>query len=248
MEIAGEPQKVNWTEVIVFYVIACTISWPFFWWRDIEWQSWNALTVPGFVKTWSYMWGPGLSALICFWIFRKTHIKRVTFFGTSVIKSLVFYLLPLIALAIVGIPGNGNSVHMVPIQLATFGLLSILGEELGWRGYLQDALQPLPAFRRYVLIGVMWELWHFTNRMRGDHLLQIVVRVLIFMSVTTLLSYLFGKAVEKSRSLLVAVTLHAWVDILFEFNGPSTYVIFGVSIFFWIYMILNWEKKKIEIV
>src|SRR5436190_13444390 len=122
METISEQKKVKWAEVIVFYLIACAISWPFFWWRDIESESWRALRIPGFLKNWSYMWGPGLSALICFWIFRKTHIRRVTFFGSSALKSLMFYLLPIIALAIVGTPGNNNS-HVVPLQLAIFGLL-----------------------------------------------------------------------------------------------------------------------------
>jgi hypothetical protein len=42
--------------------------------------------------------------------------------------------------------------------------VSILGEELRWRGFLQDALRPLPPVKRFVLIGVMWEFWHFTTR------------------------------------------------------------------------------------
>ena len=35
------------------------------------------------------------------------------------------------------------------------GFFQVLGEELGWRGFLQDALRPLPRMRRYVLIGAM---------------------------------------------------------------------------------------------
>ena len=81
--------KVNWKSVILFYFLACLFSWPFFWWRDIESESWIAWNVPAFIKTGSYMWGPGVAALICFFTFKKSHKRTITFFGSSFIKSLI---------------------------------------------------------------------------------------------------------------------------------------------------------------
>jgi hypothetical protein len=26
----------NWAAVLLFYAIACGISWPFFWWKDVH--------------------------------------------------------------------------------------------------------------------------------------------------------------------------------------------------------------------
>jgi len=48
------------------------------------------------------------------------------------------------------------SVRIRPTALiAAFPMfVSILGEELGWRGFLQDALRPLSPVKRFVLIGV----------------------------------------------------------------------------------------------
>ena len=99
-----QPKKVNWLSVVVFYILACAISWPFFWWRDMNASSWAQLKMPNFLKTWSYMWGPGISAIVCLWIFKKNHFKTITFFGHSVLKSFTFYLVPVIALAAIGIP------------------------------------------------------------------------------------------------------------------------------------------------
>src|SRR5688572_918710 len=134
--------RVNCTSVIVFYLLACAVSWPFFWWRDINSDSWDALQIPGFIKTWSYMWGPGISALICFWLFRKSHIRTITFFGTSRRKSLAFYFLPVLALCIPGIKDGDETSHVLPLAFSIIGFISILGEELGWRGFLQDTLRP----------------------------------------------------------------------------------------------------------
>lgn len=181
------------------------------------------------------MWGPGLSALICFMLFRKTHPKTITFFGTSVVKSLLFWFVPMIALFVFVLKGEDR--YLLPV----LGFLMILGEELGWRGFLQDAVRPLPEVKRYILIGVMWELWHFTNRMRSFEL-STFIRVGVFMLVTILLSFILGKLTDKTKALIVAVTLHAWVDILFEYSGTSTGIIFGCSVLFWAGMIWFWDK------
>jgi hypothetical protein len=38
--------------------------------------------------------------------------------------------------------------------------MTLLGEELGWRGYLADALQGLPAWTRYRMTALLWWPWH----------------------------------------------------------------------------------------
>ena len=57
--------------------------------------------------------------------------------------------------------------------LSVIGFFNILGEELGWRGFLQDALRPLARLPRYVLLGAIWEFWHFTNRTHQGSLAEI---------------------------------------------------------------------------
>lgn len=244
--VPSVPLKVNWRSVIVFYVLACAFSWPFLWWRDMNSESWAAWQVPGIVKTWSYMWGPGLSALICFYLFRKAHKRTVTFFGTSAIKSLLFYGLPIAGLAIVGLPGQNMNAHLFPLLMGVLGFISILGEELGWRGFLQDALRPLSTVKRYALIGLMWEIWHFTNRMGHGELPQIIIRVAIWIVALFILSFIFGKAVDKTKSLVVAVTFHSWVNILAEFSNTYTFSVFGLSVLWWAYLLWLWNRKQEE--
>jgi uncharacterized protein len=238
-------KKMNLSAVIVFYILACAISWPFFWWRDMNPESWQSLRLPGFVKTWSYMWGPGLSAIICFFLFKGQHQRTITFFGSSVWKSLAFYFFPFLALSIPGIEGMGMNAHLAPLVFSLIGFISILGEELGWRGFLQDAVRPLSPVSRYILIGVLWELWHFTNRTAHVDLSHAIVRVALFMVITILLSYIIGIAADKSRSLIVAVTLHSWVDVLGEFSGTWTFIIFGLSLPFWFYILWTWNGKEL---
>ncbi|HYH14305.1 MAG TPA: CPBP family intramembrane glutamic endopeptidase [Flavisolibacter sp.] len=239
-----QPNKVNWLSVITYYVLACAISWPFFWWRDMNGASWAQWAVPNFIKTWSYMWGPGMAAIICFFLFRKSLKRTITFFGSSVLKSLAFYSIPILGLAAVGIDGQGMNAHLYPLVFGLLGFISILGEELGWRGFLQDALRPLSPLARYALIGVMWELWHFTNRMGHGELLQVVIRVSVWVVALCIVSFIIGSATDRSKSVVVAVTLHAWIDILAEFNQTATYVVFGLSIPFWMYLLWKWGGES----
>jgi membrane protease YdiL (CAAX protease family) len=76
----------------------------------------------------------------------------------------------------------------------------------------------------------------------GD-LVQIVIRVSIWIAALVIISFIMGKATEKSRSVIVAVTLHAWIDILAEFNQIATYIVFGLAIPFWVYLLWKWENN-----
>ncbi len=42
-----------------------------------------------------------------------------------------------------------------------FNWLFCLGEEVGWRGYLLPKLMPLGKLRAYLLLGIIWSVWHW---------------------------------------------------------------------------------------
>jgi membrane protease YdiL (CAAX protease family) len=47
-------------------------------------------------------------------------------------------------------------------------LLGAFGEELGWRGYLQSVLSSrLNGLIAFLLVGVLWGLWHVGNYQNG---------------------------------------------------------------------------------
>jgi MYXO-CTERM domain-containing protein len=229
---------VDWAGVFLFYLLACAFSWPFFWWRDMQTASWEAWRLPTFLKTSTYMWGPGLAALALLGLRQRRQPRTITFFGSSPAWSIAFFVVPIIALACVYAPIVRGRAALIGV-LGLIGFFNILGEELGWRGYLQDALRPLSRVWRYVAIGALWEFWHFTNRTHGQDLSG-MVRVLAFSyPIVIALAAIFGEAADRSRSLTVAVTLHFWVDALFEIprlvNGPTwpTYAVLGTSLVFW---------------
>ncbi|MBX2904910.1 MAG: CPBP family intramembrane metalloprotease [Taibaiella sp.] len=243
MELQSTTGKVKWLHVIVYYLLACAISWPFFWWRDIlHWQGFNA---PGILKTVSIMWGPGMAALMCLYLFRKSHRRTVSLLGNNPVRSLIFWFAPLVLLAILGVrEGSGAVSHTLPLLISVMAVFTIMGEEVGWRGFLQDALRPLKPAQRYVLIGVLWEAWHFTNRVHGKTLMQATLLVGLFLIVTIGLSFLIGMAVEKSKSIVVATAIHGWVDLMFEMPGITSYISAAFAVLLWIYLLKTWKVTK----
>jgi hypothetical protein len=242
--------EVDWTSVLAFYALACAFSWPFFWWRDVWSASWQAWHFPGFLKTSTYMWGPGLAALVILGWRRRTHARTITFFGSARSWSCTFYLVPLVALALAYLPSAGLRGPAVAGVLGAIGWFNILGEELGWRGFLQDALRPLPRGWRYLVIGVMWEAWHFTNRTHGREPAEVVRTLAVSYPIVIALSTVLGEATDRSRSLLVAVTLHFWADALFEVpsfmqgSALATYAVFGGAIVFWALLLWRWPTRS----
>jgi membrane protease YdiL (CAAX protease family) len=211
--------------------------------------SWQAWRLPAFLKTSTYMWGPGLAALAVLGLRRRHHPRTITFFGHSRRWSLSVFVPPLVALAIVYAPLVGIRAAVIGI-LAVLGFFNILGEELGWRGFLQDALRPLPRGWRYLTIGILWEFWHFTNRASGSDLGATARGLMLSYPTVIALSVLIGEATDRARSLVVAVTLHFWVDALFEVprlvDGPAwpTYLVFGLSLVFWAILLWMWPSTQ----
>ena len=244
------PSRVDWRAVALFFVLACAWSWPFFWWRDMHPESWMAWRFPMPLKTTLLMWGPGLAALLCLRLFRRTHVRTVYFAGGATLHALAFYFVPMLALAAVGLSMpemGGKTVHALVLLIAVVGLVNTLGEELGWRGFLQDALRPLPRAARYALIGGLWAAWHFTNLFASyDSGTAVLAYLAWYVPLTIALSALIGEATDKSRAVLVAVTLHAWVNICWEFPGVGTYAVLAASLPFWAWLLWRWPNQPLR--
>jgi membrane protease YdiL (CAAX protease family) len=234
--------RVNYTEVIVYYILACAVSWPFFAWRDLYPESWKTFDFE--YKHMLYMWGPACSALICFIIFRKSHKRHIMFWGFSIWRSLLFYFLPLLLWGIMMqlFPTEHDMTPLALLKLAFTGFLMILGEELGWRGFLQDTLRPLSEPKRWIVLGVMWEMWHFTRGLVNATPVEMLMRKSVMLASVMILAFIIGKLTERTRALMVAITLHAWFNIMFEFPAMHTFITMGINVLIWFGLLYKWKS------
>lgn len=240
--------KINRTVIIVFYVLACLISWPFFWWRDIHPESWRAWELPSIVKTWTFMWGPGLAMIIVTLLFKNVRQqkdpRRVSLFGTSPVKSLLFWFVPFMMLAIPGLENPwGMNPHVFPlVAMGCLGFISIVGEDSGWSYFMKNALIDVSPVKRAIIIGAMWELWHFTNRTANKDVIGAVIVVGTMMIFLIVLTYFMGKITDRTKSLITAVTVHMWINVLVENGSKPVYIVFAISLVFWTIMFITWDK------
>ena len=233
------PDRVNWASVAVYYAIACAISWPLFWWRDRHRESWTAWDVPGFVKGWAPAIGPAVGAMIAMAIFRRTHRRTVSIFGTSVVRSLGFVAVPIVAMTAVGVGDDGP--HLTGLLSGMVFLVYALGEELGWRGFLQDAVRPLAPAPRYLTIGLLWGAWHFTTFASGGPA-EVATRMAMMAAIWVLGSWGIGLAVDKSRSILVAAMLHLTFNLSRALPGSKVFLVLGPSIAAWVVLLNRWKS------
>jgi uncharacterized protein len=240
-ERSGGAARVCWPAVATYYALACLISWPIFWWRDIHPQAWAAFSAPGFVKAWLPALGPFLAAVAAFCLFPRVRGFGVRLWGSSLWRSLLFAAAPL---AIYTALGRGDDQpHLTALLVGLIYLVYALGEETGWRGFLQGALTPVAPRFRYPLIGLAWGVWHFTTFTRGE-LHQVVPRLALMLALWILGSWGIGKALESTGSLLVCAVLHLVFNFSTAMPPPVAAAVLGGSAAVWIVLLRAWPPLE----
>ena len=93
----------------------------------------------------------------------------------------------------------------VPKIAATF-ILYALFEEFGWRGYLQSELSGLRKIYKYLIITVLWFVWHLNFEISINNLSMFL---LLFAG-----SYGIGLMADKSKSLVIAALFHSLSNLM----------------------------------
>jgi membrane protease YdiL (CAAX protease family) len=119
--------------------------------------------------------------------------------------------------------------------LVPLGMLTALGEELGWRGFLVPALSQSTGFRSAALIsGAVWAVWHSPVLLFADYNAGTPpwYGLATFSAMVVAASVLYAWLRLRSGSVWPAVLLHAshnafvqnFFDPLTATTGPTPYV------------------------
>lgn len=219
---------MDWRGVVMFCCIAGGISTPLLLWRDLYPASWAASPIPGWLRPLLYGWGPGIAALITLRLRRSRHARTVTFFGTAVLRSVLAVTIPIATLGVLAPATSSPHPHLWGLVAGVHAVIYALGEELGWRGYLHDALRPLGKLRQMVILGVIWGLWHVTNFAGHGSVAQIVTRLSVFYLVLIAASAAIGSATDRSHSVLVATACHLFYTLSNILGGHDRWIAMGV--------------------
>lgn len=94
-----------------------------------------------------------------------------------------------------------------------FNCVFAFGEELGWRGYLLPKLLPLGKIRAYLLVGIIWGLWHLPLVLAGFmYPGQPLGGILMFTLLTVILSIFINELTRRYQSSLLAGWIHGVIN------------------------------------
>lgn len=233
--------------ISIFYIIGITLS-NVFRFDLLKWhESKVASSVLEIVLT-SPLEAIGLiiGAFISIHLLKKKRKLNYSLFGTSRKWSLIMLAIPIILLALFGVSNrNGVNTHYYGFVGGLATILYCFCEEIGWRGYLQDELKFIKEWKRVLLIGFLWYLWHLPFVSNIDFIDNI--QFLAWMIVG---SWGIGKVIDSTKSVLSATCFHMIINIMM-FNGlikdgiegTPKLVIVGSSIIIWIVILTIWKKE-----
>jgi uncharacterized protein len=247
--IEPEHSKISWPRVVIFLIIAITVSNIF---RFDVFALQEKLRV---LPTWLYILtlvllegsGVFIGALLALYFLKKKRPKTITLFGTSRSKSLLMVVIPVFMLTILGVTNEFD------LNVHGYGFIAIVGtmlycimEEYGWRGYLQEELTSIAPWKKYIAIGIIWYVWHLsflTEASIGDNL--------FFLFMMMVGSWGIGQVADSTKSILASACFHLIIQILMfnaliknGISGTEKLIMLGVCITLWYVIIKKWEKEN----
>ena len=127
------------------------------------------------------------------------------------------------------------------------------GEELGWRGYLLPKLMVLGKLKAYLLLGIVWGLWHLPLILIGfTYPGQPILGTLAFIALTITFGIYINELTLSHRSSILAGWVHGvfnsqklgiWA-LIFPITNPLLGGFAGiVGIMVWLSLGL-WEMRR----
>ena len=188
--------------IIVYFLGACSLTFAF---SQLPKLTLGAIDCKDILCG----WGPLFSGLVCYQLFKIPNQYTISLNGARpyLTWGIVFLALLLPFLTI-------NTVSKTTIFSSVVSqFVYSFGEEFGWRHYLQNATAGFNPWGRYLLIGCLWFLWHysFTNdpvKAIAGQPIPSLVGIPLFISLLSLFSFLWGDLVIKTRSILLPTVAH----------------------------------------
>lgn len=169
------------------------------------------------------MWVPALAA----WIAKRTYFKdekhallfskcHIKYVAMALILPLVYIGVPYVIYWIV----NPDSMQIVwsPMILVMAlvgvitGMMTALGEEIGWRGFLVPRLLTFLGLEKTLLLtGLIWGLWHCPILISGVYMpgTPVWYKVPMFLIIIGGVGVMIGILTLRSKSVWPAAVMHA---------------------------------------
>ncbi|MEE4194636.1 MAG: type II CAAX endopeptidase family protein [Anaerolineae bacterium] len=213
--------KSLWKQVVAFLALTLVFTGIVFLLVLLNGRSLSALNG---LASLLLMWSPGVAALITIRIFKQPVKELGWKFGKAKYLGLAYllpvaYALPVYLIVWISTIGKMDlevmtlsNILLTATFIVVMAVLSALGEEIGWRGFLVPRLVKLLGFQNASLLsGVIWALWHLPFILFLDYHTSTPLwfAVLCFVIMVIGGSFAYAWLRMASGSLWTAALLHA---------------------------------------
>lgn len=227
--------------IILLYILVVLLSSPFN--SGLVSEEYMTFTKGTYLEYWSYLpaaFGTCLIALL-FYRLDKINVRKMTLLGNNPLKNIIFSIIPIIVFSITGIENYYNEdIYSFGLIYCILNFIYAVGEEICWRGYLNDSLSFVNKYFKYSLTGILWWAWHlrFSN----------AFELLIFPIFCIMASFFMGAIADKTKSYLTAGGIHLFLMILTSNSSLTTHklTIASFVILFWIMIKFVWFVVKLK--
>jgi len=180
-------------------------------------ESWRSLTLDRLGRRSFYMWAWLLMPALALAAVALSLLLRAASFDPQL--TYTRQLLMREGLSVRSTPELWRGyIAMVALQLAIVPLLNLpmmIGEELGWRGFLLPRLMSIGMGQWSAMLasGAIWGLWHAPIMMRGQYPGHPYLGPLLTIPYCAILGVIFGWLWLGSGSVWVCAIAHASLDV-----------------------------------
>lgn len=230
--------KNNIYSIVLFYSIAILL-------RYIATKTtWLDITDNTFIQICLRGIGPTIGALIAFKVFGiKNTYSLAGKLKPLLLSFIVFIVLPVLGFAIVGIKESENvtvtsNIFIAGAKLSFYFFVYGILEEMGWRVFLQNQLDFLNQYIKYLIIGVLWFVWHLNFGVTTPNI--------IFFFLLIFASWGIGKIGDKTKSVLAVGAFHTLYNLFSVdyFESKDKLIVLSLSVVIWVSYILFYDKVK----
>lgn len=221
-------------EIRRYIISTFSLSW-LFWGIAILLTQTNTASFGNPLMLIPYILG-GLAPAICEIYIKKKHSSKEEFrtFRNSIISprhNIIWYILIILSAFICcflpTLFGGATMVQPLYMAFLEFPFMIIGGglEEIGWRGFLQPALQrKMSTAVSTLIVSAIWAVWHLplwfivgTN--------QTSLNFLSFLIIATALSFVLAALYNATQSIFLCIVMHALINGFWDVYRSNDYVL-----------------------
>ncbi len=182
------------------------------------------------------MWSPGISAILTLLLTRqslktiKWNLGKLKYILSAYLVPMLYVSLAYIPLWLIGFYNTEKELTLKSIAIPLLGvfvnIIAVLGEEIGWRGFLFPKLEKKMSFTKSALItGFIWAIWHTPALLFTEYGSEApwYTALPFFVITLTAISLPMSYLCKKANSFWPAVLFHAAHNAFIQaFYDPFT--------------------------